>query len=730
MEKILATVEELVFRRSDTSFTVADVVAEDGELITIVGTLPEIMPGESVELSGDWVVDQNFGKQFKVEQISRSFPETANRILKYLSGGAIKGLGPKTAQKIVNKYGDKTFEILENEPRKLTAIRGISIEKAEKWSEDFKLRFETHKTLMQLENMGFSVSESIKIYSAFGKASINIIRENPYILCTDTNLKIPFVQIEQLVQKLDNKIDDKYRMEAGIIHVLSHNILNGHTCIPREKLLAPCANLLNCSEDEIDICLDEMFENSKIKIYKRGNREYIFLPALYEAELKSAEKLNSLLKFNPRSIEINENTIKNLESKHGLKYDTEQIKAIKIAANKGLLILTGGPGTGKSTVLNAILDIYKEDGVDCVLAAPTGRAAKRLNEITSYPVKTIHRLLECEKLDEGDVYFNKNAQNPINAQAIIIDEVSMMDIYLFYSLLDAIGPSSRLILVGDSNQLPAVGPGNVLPDLIASDLMPVVVLDKIFRQAGESAIVENAHKIINGDTPEFNENSRDFFFMNREDELKIKQNITELYKSRLPKAYGFDMENDIQVLCATKKGVLGSINLNIVLREIANPPSDKKAEIRTQNGIFREGDKIMQIKNNYNIKWKSQNEKDKGIFNGDIGYIQKINKRAEKVLIDFDGKIAEYDFSGLSEIMHAYAITVHKSQGSEYESVIMPMLSIPYKLRYRNLLYTAVTRAKKIMILIGSMRIAEEMVKNESKNKRYSALSFFLEEGR
>lgn len=730
MEEINATVEDLVFRRSDTSFTVADVVSDEGELITIVGTLPEVLPGESVTVSGEWIDDRNFGRQFKVSKISRKFPENASRMLKYLSGGAVKGLGPKTAQKIVNKYKDETFEVLANEPQKLTFIKGVSIEKAQQWSADFKLRFETHQTLMQLEEFGFSVSESIKIYSAFGKASINIIKENPYILCTNPDIQISFIQIEELASKFNHKINENYRKEAGILHVLSHNSLNGHTCIPREKLFAPCAALLNCSEDEIDICLDEMSEKSKVKIYRRLNREYVFLPDLFQAELKSAEKLLSLLKFSPRNIEIDDDTIKDLEIRHNIKYDKEQIEAIKIAANRGLLILTGGPGTGKSTVLNAILEIYSADGVDCVLAAPTGRAAKRLNEITSYPVKTVHRLLECEKLEDGDVYFNKNEQNPIDAQAIIIDEVSMMDISLFNSLLNAVGPASRLILVGDSNQLPAVGPGNVLPDLIKSDLMPVVVLDKIFRQSGESAIVENAHKIINGEIPDFDENGRDFFFMKRDNELKIKSDIEELYKKRLPKAYGFDTQNDIQILCATKKGVLGSVNLNSILREIVNPHSKNKVEIKTQTGLFREGDKIMQTKNNYNIKWKFNGESDKGIFNGDIGFIKKINKRAEKVTIDFDGKIANYSFSDLSEIMHAYAITVHKSQGSEYEAVIIPIFSIPYKLRYRNLLYTAVTRAKQIMILIGETRLAEQMVHNESKNKRYSALFYFLEDNR
>lgn len=726
-ETLYGLAEELVFRREDTGFTVLDLMTEDGELVTVVGVLPEIAPGEELKLTGRWDQHASFGRQFRAEVCERAMPSTVAQMLKYLSGGAVKGIGPATAVKIVEAFGEQTFQVLAEEPERLATVRGISNKKAKEISEEFKDQIAVRETMMVLSNMGLSTTESLNAYQLFGEKAVKRIRENPYLLCVP-ELNVSFDRADAIASTLAEKPRPEYRISAGILYVLRHNLNNGHTCLPREKVLAPAADLLDTNTDTIDISIDTLLEQKQLSSAVIGTKEFLFLPYMYQAEWNSAKKIRALCLFPPAGHSAVDRDIALVEAESGLQYNEKQKEAIHTAVEKGLLILTGGPGTGKTTTVNAILKLFKQDGLKVVLTAPTGRAAQRMSEITGEEAMTIHRLLEADRSGREGLSFARNARNPIEADAVIVDELSMVDTLVFDALLSALPIGCRFVMVGDSDQLPPVGAGNVLHDLIDSGLLPVVRLDQVLRQAMESLIVANAHAVVAGEMPVLDRTDNDFFHMERTNGYQAAKEIVELFSARLPKAYGFDATRDIMVLCPSKKGDTGTMNLNRLLQEAVNPPEAGKQELKLQHRVFREGDKIMQMKNNYNIPWTEGTEEGEGIFNGDVGYLLKISRGEGLLYADFDGRIAKYPLANINELELAYAVTVHKSQGSEFEAVIMPAVDIPPMLCYRNLFYTALTRAKSKMITIGRASVIASMVKNDKKIRRYSALKAFLKE--
>ncbi len=728
-EALSGTVEDIKFRNEQNGYTVLEIGCED-ELVTAVGVFTDIYVGESVELAGTWMHHPTFGRQFKADAFVRRAPHTTEQLYRYLAAGAVKGIGRATAEKIIEKFGEDTFDILENHPEKLATIRGISIEKAEKIQENFKHQAAIRHIMIALETYGMTPRECIVAFDAFGPNTVERVLQNPFELC-EIGEGIGFERAEMIAQALPNPPADSCRVRAGIIYIVRRNLYaNGHTCIPREKLIKIAAAYLSVSEDEADIQTDALLEQKSLMSHEISGREFIFLRSAYQDEQTISKRIQVLLKFPPPQSEALEKEIDAIEVQDKITYSETQRKAIKTALEQGILILTGGPGTGKTTTLNGILHLFEKQGLNVSLAAPTGRAAKRMTELTGREAKTMHRLLEVEWDKHGQPYFQKNLRNPLECDALILDELSMVDIHLFASLLEALPFGCRLVMVGDSDQLPPVGAGNVLSDLIDSELLPVVALNEVFRQAMNSLIIMNAHDIVRGKMPELKRTDADFFFMERKAPWDTANTVAELYTQRLPKAYDFSPLEDIQVLCPSKKGEVGTVNLNRLLQEKVNPPDNDKEEIKVGFRIFREGDKVMQNKNNYNIGWdKDDGESGEGIFNGDIGYIEKINERAGTVKILFDDRHAVYTGEELSELELAYAVTVHKSQGSEFKAVILPVMGIPQTLCYRNLLYTAVTRAKEKLILVGNSNIVAQMVANDKNTRRYSALQTFLKEG-
>lgn len=726
--ELRGTVEDVVFSSEETGFTVLDMCVND-ELITAVGVVPSVSVGETLRIFGRWDRHPSFGRQFKIKKCEREMPKSAADILKYLSSRTIRGIGARMARKIVAEFGEDTFNVIENEPQKLVRIKGISETKAKEMSDDFKKQFAIREVMIHLERFGITSSECVRVFKAFGSRSVEVINENPYALCRE-NIGISFERVEEIVRKMPEPPVESYRLGAGVVHVLRHNLRNGYTCLPKDKMLLPASSLLGCDEDTVLATVDELVENGQLVKVDMNGRDFLFLPYMYQAEHSAAQRLSVMLKFPPPQGKSSiKNRIASLEKKFGIHYEKLQAQAITTALEKGMLILTGGPGTGKTTTLNGIIELFERDGLKVALTAPTGRAAKRMSEITGREAKTVHRLLEVEWSDDDKPTFQRNISNPLPYDAVVIDELSMVDATLFSALLDALKLGCRLIMVGDSDQLPAVGAGNVLHDLIDSGLMPVIALKEIFRQAMESLIVTNAHKIIGGEMPVLDTTDNDFFFMSRSNVFSAASTVIELYTKRLPNAYGYDPLKDIQILCPSRKGELGSVNLNSAIQKILNPPDKSKNEYNINGRVFREGDRVMQIKNNYDIPWSKGGEYSTGIFNGDIGTLEKINTEARIMKIRFDDKEATYMFDFANQLELAYAITVHKSQGSEYSAVIMPVCSVLPQLSYRNLLYTAVTRAKSKLILVGTVTDISNMVKNDKKIKRYSGLKYFLTSG-
>ena len=722
---ITGVVEDITFQNDANGFTVLDFSTDD-ELFTAVGVMPGITAGETVSLTGNFTMHPTFGRQLKVTAFTRTLPETSEQIIKYLSSGVIRGIGPKKALLIVETFGADTLNVIENEPERLSELKGISIDQAKNIGEEFKKQYAMRTVMLGLEKYGLTPNECVRIYKKLGIQAVEMVKENPYCLCS-LGIGISFEKAEIIEDKLEEKPVPEYRIKEGILHVMRHNRASrGHTCIPREKLLKPCADLLSTNEDTIDITIDSLVSVAQLKVHIIDGTEFIFLPSSLRDEKRIAERMSVVAKFPPPRMNTLAETIDNIEYENNIKYEDLQRMAIATAANKGLLILTGGPGTGKTTAIKGIIKVFEKQNLDIALAAPTGRAAKRMTELTGREAKTIHRLLEVEWDEEDKPVFRRDTKNPLDCNALILDQLSMVDISLFASLLDALPLGCRLILVGDSDQLPPVGAGNVLHDLIKAEVLPVVELNKVFRQAMESKIVSNAHRIVRGEMPDLKNDNKDFFHIERPSTFLTAETVAELCVTRLKTAYGWDPLSDIQVICPSKKGETGTINLNKILQHLLNPKDNKKQEIIIAGQLFREGDKVMQTKNNYNIEWESEDEKGTGIFNGDIGILEKIDSKNGLVTINFDGRIAELAAEHLADLDLSYAITVHKSQGSEFKAVIIPAMGVVPNLAYRNLLYTAVTRAKDMLITVGSGDLIYKMTENDKKAKRYSALSHFL----
>ena len=726
LDEITGTVEEITFRNEQNGFTVLELEVEE-EPVIAVGVLPPVNSGEEVHMYGRWTTHPKFGRQFAAQSLESKMPSGASAILRYLSSGAVKGIGPSTATKIVEAFGDSTLEIIENQPMRLAEIRGISKAKAEQISQDFRSHFGLREAMAFLGQYRINPNQALAVYKKFGVGCIELIKDDPYVLCAE-GLNIGFERADAIAMSMEKSPDSGRRITAGLTYVLTHNLNNGHTCLPKDKLLEVASSLLEIDREAVADQLEEAIDDSDFMQDEINGTAFIFLPYLYEAELYCAGRIATMAMCPAEPIKNYARQMLVIESVTGITYDKRQTEAIDAAMNKGLLVLTGGPGTGKTTTLNAIIQLLELYGHKVSIAAPTGRAAKRITEITGHEAKTIHRLLEVEWGENDTQSFARNDKNPLDCDALIVDELSMTDILLFQSLLKAVKFGCRLVLVGDSDQLPSVGAGNVLGDLIQSGRVPVVALTEVFRQAQKSAIIMNAHRIVNGEMPQLDLLDSDFFFLPIREKEKITQMICDLCFTRLPDAYGFNPLKDIQVLCPGRKGELGTVELNKVLQQRFNPQHQKHPEITLNGVIFRQGDKIMQIKNNYHVEWtKDDGTEGTGIFNGDVGMLEEIDKLHGMLKVRFDDRTATYSIDNADELEHAYAITVHKSQGSEFPAVIIPMYPMAPQLCYRNLLYTAVTRARSILIMVGHKQIACQMARNQKKTLRYSALSVFLQ---
>ena len=727
VKEIKGTVKRITYRNESNGYTVAEVLT-DGKSQTVVGILPFLTEGDEAVFYGEYAVHPSYGEQFKAESFERKAPQNSAAILRYLSSGAIKGIGPATAQKIVEKFGADTLDIIQNKPQDLATVKGITLSKAKQISEEYQKQYGVRDIMMMLSKYGATPDKCLAVYRRFGDKSTDIIKSNPYALCEE-GIDFRFETAEDIAEDMSFDKNSELRVSAGVEYVLRKNLANGHTCLPREKLSEVAVKLLECKRDTVEDCCDRLTECFRIKSKTVNGTEYLSIPEYFSAEEHIAARLVSVKRYIDRAVTVDALEIENVERKLGIEFEDLQKQAIFEAFLGGILILTGGPGTGKTTTLNAIISLFENRGLDLELAAPTGRAAKRMTELTGREAKTIHRLLEVE-WGEGDAkQFSRNEKNPLNCDVIIVDEASMIDALLFDSLLKALRLSCRIILVGDSDQLPAVGAGNVLNDILSSDIFPSIRLKKVFRQAGKSKIVTNAHAIINGESPDFSSKESDCFFLRRQDCFSVSDTVLELVSERLPAAYGFDPIRDIQVLCPSRMTETGTVNLNNILQSTLNPNTSGKQQLSFKGIYLREGDKVMQIKNNYDLQYRRDNgEYGTGVFNGDVGFITDIDKRGGVLKVRFDDRVATYFSEDLAQLELAYAVTVHKSQGSEYTCVVLPLFDVPQKLKYRNLLYTAVTRAKKLLVAVGNDTVWTDMVANDRKTLRYTMLKQFLKE--
>lgn len=716
------TIENLVYRNDKNDYTVMEIVTDDDELVLAVGTIPMSFEGEIVELRGCWTYHKEFGKQFAFDSFEKTLPDDTDGIFKYLSSGTIKGIGPVTALKIINRFGKDSFDVIEHRPEWLADIPGITRKKAAAISESFREQSGIRGVMMFCKDY-MGVGEVSKVYKRFGSGAVGIIKQNPYILCNGEN-SIPFAKADAIAMSLGTPIDSRERILSGIIFVLrSVGAQNGHTCYPLQDTVLKASELLGVDAVKIEGILDDLLDDGELSLYKMDGQKFVMTNEAAEDEDIIAKNISRIMasagRFGAMDISM---LIEKVETTLGIAFAPLQREAIFASLENGVIILTGGPGTGKTTVVRAMISIFNSVGLSTVLAAPTGRAAKRMSEATGEEAKTVHRMLEMERGTDGNVRFGRGERNPINEQVIIVDEASMLDLSLTASLLRSIKRGARLILIGDSDQLPSVGAGNVLADLIASERIRTIRLTEIFRQSGESLIITNAHLINEGTSPIINRADSDFFFVRRESERDIAETVADLIEKRLPKTYGIDIREKIQVITPSKKGSAGVEVMNNILQDRLNPKTGFKREHGSHGLIFREGDRVMQTVNNYDIEWEKNGVQGLGLFNGDIGVIEEINEKREKLRIRFDDRVAEYGFDMLEELELAYAITVHKSQGSEYPVVIIPMYACAPMLMARNLLYTAVTRAKSMVILVGRSDIPRKMTENNRQILRYTAL--------
>ena len=744
--KLEGYVEHIIYRNTENGYSVLNLVS-DGEETTVVGTFHYISEGELLELEGEYTEHPLYGQQFHMERFEVKVPQDALAMERYLGSGAIKGIGAALAARIVRRFGAKTFEIMEREPERLAEIKGISERKAREIAEQMEEKRELRQAMVFLQEYGISVNLAVKVYERYGQEIYRMIKENPYRLAEDI-AGVGFRTADEIAKKVGIREDSDFRIRSGLLYTLLGASSEGHTCLPEELLLRKAAELLRVPAEAVERHLNDLSMDRKLvrKIFSDAEgreRTFVYSSTAYYAELSTAVMLSRLnLTLETSDTEI-DTLLHRVSRQSKIELDERQKEAVSEAVKHGVLILTGGPGTGKTTTINAMIRYFEAEGLEILLAAPTGRAAKRMTEATGCQARTIHRMLELSGGPEsagGRASFMKNEDDPLEADVIIIDEMSMVDLYLMQALLKAVVPGTRLILVGDVNQLPSVGPGSVLQDLIRSEAFPVVRLTKIFRQAAESDIIVNAHKINRGERIVLDNKSRDFFFLQRQDPNVILRVVLALVQEKLPR-YVNAQPSDIQVLTPMRKGALGVENLNRVLQRYLNPAAPDKPELpfghgsaggedgENQKGVLRTGDKVMQIRNNYQLEWEVRNrygiavDRGLGVFNGDMGIVRGINSFAEEVTVEFDeGRMVSYPYKQLDELELAYAVTVHKSQGSEYPAVVIPLLAGPRPLMNRNLLYTAVTRARSCVTLVGSAGTFQAMVDNGTEQKRYTGL--------
>lgn len=729
MERLEGMISDIVFKNEDNGYTIAHLANPDNEVV-IVGCMPTLSVGESIEVEGKWVNHKTYGTQFEVNKFMPITPSSLEGIYVFLSSGMINGIGEKMAKRIIDKFGVNTLDIIQNDPDRLKEVEGIGVKKINQIVKSYEENRELRNIIIELSPFGITPNYCMRIYKKYKSKAIDIINKNPYKLAEDIR-GIGFKIADDIASKIGIEKNSKDRVCQGIIYSLNQSLGNGHTYLPEHILIQESHKLLQVDIDLIKQCIMDLTYDQKIHIEKMNGQNLIYLIPYYLSENGVCKQIVKLAQAEFKNLNIDiEEEIRVVEEEDNIKLATNQAKAVKEAIESGVVIVTGGPGTGKTTTINTIIKIFENNDQEVVLAAPTGRAAKRMSETSNKEAKTIHRLLEMGFATDSDqLEFMKNEEEPIKADVIIVDEVSMVDILLMYSLLRAVKVGTRLILVGDSDQLPSVGAGNVLKDLIDSNVINVVELNEIFRQARESMIVVNAHKINNGQPLHLNAKGKDFFFIKKSTNEEILQEIIGLVNERLPKFYNVDKIKDIQVLASMRKGDLGVNNLNVELQKYLNQPEKYKVEESFQKRIFRVGDKVMQIKNNYTKKWENEDSTDsgEGVYNGDIGYVYHIDKEKRTVYIIFDNsKIVSYKYDELDELDHSFCTTIHKSQGSEFPVVVIPITWAPPMLLSRNLIYTAVTRAKKLVVLVGDVKYLEYMIKNNRTNERYSNLAYKL----
>ncbi len=718
-------VEDIIFFNENTNYIVLD-MSVNNELITAVGIMGDVREGERLSMYGDYINTAKYGRQFQVSFFERSLPHDVDAVRKYLGSGVINGVGPSLAGKIVKAFGERTLDIIENDPMQLSSINGITSEKAKKIGDEFHNITSLRKVMTFFSKYSVPNYVIAAAWREYGTDLIRAVNDNPYCLCAP-GIDLKFDDAEKIAADLDFPRDSEERVYAKIIDVLHCAADDGNCCIRESDLSENVTDRLVVSDALYSSALNYAQSREDIIISDIYDSKYVYLSEYFQAETFISQKLADMMNHNPADDADFSKEIDQIAKEKGIEYEKLQLDAINACMNNHVFILTGGPGTGKTTTLNAVIELCKRRKLRIKLAAPTGRAAKRMADLTGAQAQTIHRLLEVDFTTGGNS-FKRNEDNPLPCDVLIIDEMSMVDTLLFASVLRALKSRTTLIMVGDSNQLPSVGAGNILRDLIESDVIPSVELKEIFRQAAQSLIVTNAHKIIHGELPEIYDVNNDFFFMQSSDENNTLRLVIQLVKTRLPNKYGYDPFDDIQVLCLSRMGTVGTVSINHELQLALNPPSKDKCELNFMGTLFRDGDKIMQTKNDYDVEWKRGTEKSMGIFNGDIGRIKETDKVNQRCEIDFEGRSAVYNIDMMKKIEHAYAMTVHKSQGSEYPAVIIPLPNGMDRLSYRNLLYTAVTRAKENLIIIGTEQKVMEMVYNDRRRERFSCMKSMIED--
>ncbi len=723
LDCISGQINTVIYENDENGYSVFTILDNSGEEITVTGYIPFASVGERVEISGQWTTHATYGRQFRAERANRSVPMGEEAIYEFLASRAIKGIGAATAAVIVSRFSDKSLEIIENHPEELAAIKGISLRKAKEISEEYRRRMGIRRLLDFMGNYGLRPSLALRLYKYYGNRAVEMLKENPYILSSD-HIGADFHETDEFAVRLGFEPDDPARVSAAIIYELIHNQSNGHCFIPEEKLVAVTSQLIGVESEAVFEGLEMLYDSEEVIREDIAGVHACYLARLHEAEAYTANRLFQMASQRDVLPDNMEAITSALESKLNIKYAPKQKETLCTAAEERVMIITGGPGTGKTTTIRAILAMYDRLGIETLLAAPTGRAAKRLGEVCNREAQTIHRLLGAGFSPDGEyVAFKKNQDDPLKCDAIILDECSMVDIMLMRALLCALPQNCRIVLVGDADQLPSVGPGNVFRDIIRSNAVPVVKLTEVFRQAEESRIVMYSHGINRGEHPDFHENKGDFFLLRRADPARITETVIQLCRDRLPNNMGI-MPSEIQVLCPTRLYESGTKNLNILLQRALNPPAEDKPQLMFGDRVFRLGDRVMQIKNNYEVICKNVlgQTVGMGIFNGDVGIISAVSPADGMIQVDFDGKFVEYGADNLPELEHAFAITVHKSQGSEYRAVILPIGKVPSVLRTRGVLYTAITRARELLILVGSEETINQMIDNHKQTGRYSGL--------